>query len=129
MSKLLAPFKNWWEGQRERHLFILGTLSFISFSMVMWAIVFFFFLDGAQVEDLEHPRLSYVFYQDLRAPQKLNDHLIQLETFFLELTGIHSQRFLLLSTQVHGLVLPALFSPLDHFDDTSQPLQEDVKLS
>ena len=53
MSKLLAPFKNWWEGQRERHLFILGTLSFISFSMVMWAIVFFFFLDGAQVEDLD----------------------------------------------------------------------------
>ena len=58
MSKLLAPFKNWWEGQRERHLFILGTLSFISFSMVMWAIVFFFFLDGAQVEDLEHLRTS-----------------------------------------------------------------------
>ena len=56
MSKLLAPFKNWWEGQRERHLFVLGTLSFISFSMVMWSIVFFFFLDGAQVEDLEHLR-------------------------------------------------------------------------
>ncbi|MEE2758844.1 MAG: hypothetical protein VYA86_02570 [Candidatus Thermoplasmatota archaeon] len=56
MSKLLTPFKNWWEEQRERHLFILGTLSFISFTMVMWSIVFFFFLDGAQVSDLEHLR-------------------------------------------------------------------------
>ncbi len=56
MSKLLTPFKSWWEGQRERHLFILGTLSFISFSMVMWSIVFFFFMDGAQVSDLEHLR-------------------------------------------------------------------------
>ncbi|MEE2747507.1 MAG: hypothetical protein VX473_03460 [Candidatus Thermoplasmatota archaeon] len=57
MSKgIFAPLKRWWEGQRDRHLFILGTLSFIGFSTVMWSIIFFFFLGGAQDPDLEHLR-------------------------------------------------------------------------
>jgi hypothetical protein len=56
LGKMLAPFKRWWESQRDRHLFILGTISFISFAVVMWSIIFFFFLDGAQVQDLEHLR-------------------------------------------------------------------------
>ena len=51
---MLAGFKTWWEDQRDRHLFILGTISFLSFSVVMWAIIFFFFLDGAQAADLDH---------------------------------------------------------------------------
>lgn len=54
MKAITTPFKRWWEDQRDRHLFILGTISFFSFSMVMWAIVFFFFLSGAQDPDLEH---------------------------------------------------------------------------
>ena len=57
MSKgIFAPIKRWWEGQRDRHLFVLGTLSFIGFSMLMWAIIFFFFLGGAQDPDLENLR-------------------------------------------------------------------------
>ena len=54
MNGIFAPLKRWWEGQRDRHLFILGTVSFLSFSMVMWAIIYFFFLGGAQDSDLAH---------------------------------------------------------------------------
>ena len=54
MNGIFAPLKRWWESQRDRHLFILGTVSFFSFSMVMWAIIYFFFLGGAQDSDLAH---------------------------------------------------------------------------
>jgi hypothetical protein len=51
-SALLSPFKAWWKGQRDRHLAILGSTSFIGFSLLMWAVVFFFFLDGAADPEL-----------------------------------------------------------------------------
>ena len=51
---IFAPLKSWWEGQRDRHLFILGTISFLAFSVVMWSIIYFFFLDGTKDPDLDH---------------------------------------------------------------------------
>ena len=51
---MFAPLKRWWESQRDRHLFILGTITFLSTAVVLWAIVYFFFLGGAQDPDLEH---------------------------------------------------------------------------
>jgi len=56
LSGMLAPMKRWWESQRDRHLFILGTITFLSASVVIWAIVYFFFLGGAQDPDLEDLR-------------------------------------------------------------------------
>ena len=56
MSGILAPLKSWWEGQRERHLFLLGTITFVATSILLWSIVYFFFLGGAQDPDLEHLR-------------------------------------------------------------------------
>jgi hypothetical protein len=56
VSGILAPLKNWWESQRDRHLFLLGTITFISTSILLWSIVYFFFLGGAQDPDLEHLR-------------------------------------------------------------------------
>ena len=56
MSGMFAPLKRWWESQRDRHLFILGTITFLSTAVVLWAIVYFFFLGGAQDPDLEHLR-------------------------------------------------------------------------
>ena len=54
MSGMFAPLKRWWESQRDRHLFILGTITFLSTAVVLWAIVYFFFLGGAQDPDLKH---------------------------------------------------------------------------
>ena len=54
LSGMFAPLKRWWESQRDRHLFILGTITFLSTAVVLWAIVYFFFLGGAQDPDLEH---------------------------------------------------------------------------
>ena len=54
MKGIIAPLKSWWEGQRDRHLFILGTISFLAFSVVMWSIIYFFFLDGTKDPDLDH---------------------------------------------------------------------------
>ena len=56
MNGIFTPFKRWWESKRDRHMFILGTVSFLAFSVVMWSIVYFFFLGGAQDSDLEHLR-------------------------------------------------------------------------
>ena len=56
LSGMLAPMKRWWESQRDRHLSILGTITFLSTSIVLWSIVYFFFLGGAQDPDLEHLR-------------------------------------------------------------------------
>ena len=56
MNGILAPLKSWWEGQRERHLFLLGTITFVATSILLWSIVYFFFLGGAQDPDLEHLR-------------------------------------------------------------------------
>ena len=49
---ILSPLAHWWEGQRDRHLVMLGTLSVLGFSLVMWSVVFFFFLDGAMDPEL-----------------------------------------------------------------------------
>ena len=43
----LGPVSRWWEGQRNRHLVILGSLTMLGFFMLMWSIIFFFFLNGA----------------------------------------------------------------------------------
>ena len=56
MSGMFAPLKRWWESQRDRHLFLLGTITFLSTAVVLWAIIYFFFLGGAQDPDLEHLR-------------------------------------------------------------------------
>ena len=56
MTGIFTPLKRWWESKRDRHMFILGTVSFLAFSVVMWSIVYFFFLGGAQDPDLEHLR-------------------------------------------------------------------------
>tara|TARA_B100001996_G_C18655351_1_gene590968 strand:+ start:128 stop:937 length:810 start_codon:yes stop_codon:yes gene_type:complete len=53
LSTIFSPFSRWWDSQKERHFFLLGTISFFSFTMVMWALIFFTFLGGAQDPDLK----------------------------------------------------------------------------
>ena len=53
LSTIFSSFNRWWDGQKDRHFFLLGTISFFSFTMVMWAIVFLIFLGGAQDPDLK----------------------------------------------------------------------------
>lgn len=48
--------KKWWESKRDQHLIILQTMTMISLAVVIWAIVFFLFMDGATAEGGESLR-------------------------------------------------------------------------
>jgi hypothetical protein len=45
-KSLFQPLVDWWDGQRDRHLVLLGMMFTLGTMMLVWAIVFFAFLSS-----------------------------------------------------------------------------------
>ena len=43
-KSLFKPFGDWWQGQRDNHLVLLGATFVAGLAMVLWALIFLLFL-------------------------------------------------------------------------------------